>query len=320
MDSVDFFSGIEGYRIQKTLRTPLVFKGHGLHSGVMARVELIPAPPNTGIVFTRRVGRQTLEIPAHFSFVTATALATTLGQKEFPGSEVATVEHLMAALYAMGINNLKIEVKGPEIPILDGSALPFIEGILDTGIELQNYTHRILKILKPIKVYAHGAICELLPRKRLRLTTSIDFPHPEIGAQTFAMDVSPKSFSEMIGSARTFGFLADLDRLKARQLALGASLENVLGFSETGVLNPEGMRFQDECVRHKWLDALGDLALCGSWVEGELVSFRGGHAIHLALLKALANHPNHWETLAPESLRPYPATASPQAKALRIRK
>jgi UDP-3-O-[3-hydroxymyristoyl] N-acetylglucosamine deacetylase len=299
---IDFFSGTEGYRVQKTLRKPCVFKGHGIHSGLPSTIQLIPCEPNTGTIFLKNEGKQSFKIPAHFDYVTSTSLATSLGLKGMPESRVSTVEHLLAALFALGINNVLVEVQGPEIPILDGSALPFIEGILDAGIELQDYSSKILRILKPIKVYEHGAICELLPRKQLRLTTSIDFNHPQIGAQTFAMDVTPRSFADQIGCARTFGFLSDLDRLKSKNLALGASLDNVLGFSEEGILNPEGMRFSDECVRHKWLDALGDLALCGSWVEGELVSFRGGHAIHLALLKALNNHKTHWELSKPESL------------------
>jgi UDP-3-O-[3-hydroxymyristoyl] N-acetylglucosamine deacetylase len=299
---IDFFSGTEGYRVQKTLRRPCVFKGHGIHSGLASTIQLIPCEPNTGTVFLKKAEKQTFKIPAHFDYVTSTSLATSLGLRDIPESRVSTVEHLLAALFAIGINNVLVEVRGPEIPILDGSALPFIEGILDAGIELQDYSSKILRILKPIKVYEHGAICELLPRRQLRLTTSIDFNHPKIGAQTFAMDVTPRSFADHIGCARTFGFLSDLDRLKSKNLALGASLENVLGFSEGGILNPEGMRFSDECVRHKWLDALGDLALCGSWVEGELVSFRGGHAIHLALLKALNNHKTHWELSKPELL------------------
>ncbi|MFM8270066.1 MAG: UDP-3-O-acyl-N-acetylglucosamine deacetylase, partial [Pseudomonadota bacterium] len=274
---MDFFSSTDGYRVQKTLRRPCLFQGHGIHSGARTQIQLIPCEPNTGIVFLKKEGQQSFKIPAHFEYVTSTSLATSLSLKDVPESRVATVEHLLAALFALGINNLLIEVQGPEIPILDGSALPFVEGILDAGIEFQEYSSKILRILKPIKVYEHGAICELLPRKQLRLTTSIDFNHPKIGAQTFAMDLTPRAFADQIGCARTFGFLSDLEKLKSRNLALGASLDNVLGFSDKDILNSDGMRFSDECVRHKWLDALGDLALCGSWVEGELVSFRGGH-------------------------------------------
>lgn len=306
----DFFSLPDSYRVQKTLKETLVFKGVGLHSGVQSCIQLHPAAPNTGIVFLKSTGKKNLRIPAHYEYVTATALATTLGLKDSSEIRISTVEHLLAALFALGITNLLVEVTGPEIPILDGSALPFVEGIFDTGIILQDYSSTVLRVLKPIKVYERGAICELLPRNHLRLTTSIDFSHPKIGAQTFAMDVTPRAFADSVGAARTFGFESDLEKLKAKNLALGASLQNVLGFSSDDILNDEGMRFADECVRHKWLDALGDLALCGSWIEGELVSFRGGHAIHLALLKALNAQKSNWELIKPESLKPYNKMAS----------
>lgn len=304
MLKTDFFSQADSYRVQKTLAAEVSFKGKGIHSGLISRIDIRPALPNSGIVFVKRKGKETFKIPAHYDYITATSLATTLGIKNNPESQISTVEHLLASLFAFGITNAMIEVQGPEIPILDGSAKPFIESFFDVGIQLQHFSSQIIRVLKPIKVFENGAICELLPRKHLRLTTSIDFPHPKIGTQTFAMDVTPRTFAESISGARTFGFLSDLERLKSQNLALGASLDNVLGFSETNILNPEGMRFNDECVRHKWLDALGDLALCGSWVEGELVSFRGGHAIHLALMKALKKQDKNWELIKPESLKP----------------
>ncbi|MFM8313517.1 MAG: UDP-3-O-acyl-N-acetylglucosamine deacetylase [Deltaproteobacteria bacterium] len=298
-----FFSNVESYRVQKTLSKTVVFKGIGLHSGVKAELKLNPAPENHGITFERTDLKYACFIPAHFSSVVGTSLATTLGLKDAPEYRISTVEHLMAALYALGITNLKIELRGPEIPILDGSASIFIRDILRAGLELQPYSHKILKVLKPIKVYREGTICELLPRENLRLTTSVDFPHPAIGLQTFALDLTPKSFHTEVAEARTFGFQADLTKLQSRNLALGASVENVLAFSEDSILNPEGARFPDECVRHKLLDALGDLALCGCWIEGELVSFRGGHSIHLTLLQSLEAHRTHWKLLPAEPLK-----------------
>lgn len=302
----NFFSSTEGYRVQKTLRNEAVFEGVTLHAGIKTRVRMIPLEPNQGVVFERSDLKERAQILAHYDAVVATELATSLGYSDWPEARVSTVEHLLSAVYAMGITNLKIEVDGPEIPILDGSALPFIEGILDAGIDLQPYTNPTLKILKPIKVYQEGAICELLPRTHLRLTTSVDFPHPSIGLQTFALELTPQSFKEQVCAARTFGFQKDVDRLRARNLALGASLDNVLAFSEDGVLNPGGQRFADECVRHKLLDAIGDLALCGSWIEGEMVSFRGGHKIHLALLKALRSQRSHWEILPAKPIQSIP--------------
>lgn len=302
MDS-NFFSTTAGYKVQKTISNRIKFKGIGLHSGTESELTLIPAPANYGIIFERTDLPKPCVIPAHFSSIVCTSLATTLGHVSNPSWKISTVEHLMAALYALGITNLKIDIKGSEIPILDGSASIFIKEILDTGLELQPYSHKVLKVTKPIKVYREGTVCELLPRENLRLTTSVDFPHPSIGLQTFALDLTPKSFHQDVAEARTFGFQSDLKRLQSNNLALGASIENVLAFSEDAIINPEGSRFPDECVRHKLLDAIGDLALCGCWIEGELVSFRGGHSIHLTLLQSLEKHPTHWKLIPAEPLR-----------------
>lgn len=300
---VTFFKTTEGYRVQKTLGEAVIFEGIGLHSGVKAQLKLSPAPANQGIQFIRTDLASRVSIPAHFTSVVSTALATSLGNEIDSNARVSTVEHLMAALYALGITNVTAEINGPEIPILDGSASVFVREILKTGIELQPYTHKTLRILKPIKVYRDGTICELLPRNNLRLTTSVDFSHPSIGLQTFALDLTPDTFTNQVADARTFGFQSDLDKLRSKNLALGASIENVLAFSNSSILNPEGARYPDECVRHKLLDAIGDLALCGCWIQGELVSFRGGHSIHLMLLQALEKHPNHWQLIQSEPLR-----------------
>lgn len=300
---VDFFSTTESYRVQKTISRSVSFRGVGLHSGIKAVLKLHPAPANHGIVFERIDLKPKIKIPAYFKSVVSTSMATSIGVKEHPEIKVSTVEHLMAALYALGITNLMAEIDGPEIPILDGSASIFIKEILNAGLELQPYSHKILKVLKPIKVYRDGTICELLPRGNLRLTTSVDFPHPSIGLQTFALDLTPDSFNQDVSQARTFGFQSDLEKLRSKNLALGASLENVLAFSDSAILNPEGSRFPDECVRHKLLDAIGDLALCGCWIEGELVSFRGGHSIHLTLLESLEKHPTHWKLIPAEPIR-----------------
>jgi UDP-3-O-[3-hydroxymyristoyl] N-acetylglucosamine deacetylase len=300
----DFLTSPYGYRVQKTIRRELKFHGIGLHSGVKSSVRLVPAPPNHGLVFERIDLERPVRIPAHYDAVVDTRLATTLGAAEDPSARLSTVEHLLAALFGSGVTNLLIQVDGPEIPILDGSAAAFLDGLWDTGIEPQAYSHRTLKVIKPVKIYQQGAVCELLPRDRLRLTTSIDFAHPKVGRQSFALELTPKAFRDDVCSARTFGFLKDQQALQKMNLALGASVENVLAFSDTDVVNEGGQRYPDECVRHKLLDALGDLALCGSWIEGEMVSFRGGHSIHLAMLKALHDNPTHWKLDAPEPLKP----------------
>ncbi len=303
----DFLASAAGYRVQKTLKASIPFKGVGLHTGVECKIRLLPAPENHGIQFAKVDLKPAPRIFAHYDAVVSTSMATSVGLVDRPEATIHTVEHLLSAVYAMGITNALIEVIGPEIPILDGSARPYLEAILETGVELQPFSTPTLRVLKPIKVYQNGAICELLPRKHLRLTTSVDFPHPAIGPQTFALELTPKAFIQEVGAARTFGFSKDFEKLKKMSLARGASLANVLGFSEDGVLNPEGTRFPDECVRHKLLDALGDLALCGCWLEAEMVSFRGGHSIHVALLKTLKAKRSQWELIpaAPVATLPY---------------
>lgn len=305
----DIYDGVWGYRVQKTLRAPLTFNGAGLHSGVPCKLVMRPAPANYGVVFIRTDLTPAVPIPAHFHSVVDTRLATSLASAEKPEARVSTVEHVLAALFSLGVQNVAIEIDGPEIPILDGSAAPFVDAILESGVELQAFTAQTLRVLKPIRVYHEGTVCELLPRDHLRLTTSVEFSHPMIGLQTYALEATPNGFINEIARARTFGFFSDLEKLRARNLALGASLENVLAFTEDGVLNPEGMRYGEECVRHKLLDALGDLSLCGAWVQGELVSFRGGHKIHYELLKSLENFPTHWALIPPEPIAAVSQTA-----------
>jgi UDP-3-O-[3-hydroxymyristoyl] N-acetylglucosamine deacetylase len=290
----DYFSSTQGYRIQKTLKNSTRIEGIGLHTGESCSVELTPAPPNHGIVFERVDREKAVRIPALYHSVVSTSMATNLGLTHRLDAPIGTVEHLMAALYALGVTNTLARVTGNEIPILDGSAQPFIDAVLEAGIDFQPYSNSVLRVLKPVKVFRDGVICELLPREKLRLTTSVDFPHPSIGLQTFAIEVTPGAFIQEVAAARTFGFLSDVERLRSKNLALGASVSNVLAFSEDGIVNKEGSRFPDECVRHKLLDAIGDLALFGCWIEGEMVSFRGGHSMHLALLQALREHPSHW--------------------------
>lgn len=288
-----------GYRLQKTLIDEVRLSGVGIHSGEKAEVRILPAPVNTGIVFERVDLPSMVPLLAHFDAVVATERATTLGSGP---TRIATVEHLMAALFAMGVTNAKVQVVGSEVPIMDGSAKPFVDAIMSVGMLGQSYTNRVLRVIRPIKIFQDGAVCEILPRERLRLTTSVDFAHPRIGRQTFALEMTPAAFLEHVAPARTFGFLRDAEALKKNQLARGASLDNVLAYSDTDVLNPEGPRFADECVRHKLLDAVGDLALIGCWIEGEMVSFRGGHSIHRALLRAIKAHPTHIQVFEPQPL------------------
>lgn len=301
MSPQSYYSSPASYRVQKTLQAPLHFEGVGLHTGARAVLNLIPAPANHGIQFQKPGESGPKRLTAHYESVVCTALATSLGTPE-EGIWIQTVEHLMSSLYSLGITNLLIEIQGPEVPILDGSASDFVHALIETGLLYQPYTTPVLKVKKPIKTYCGGAICELWPRDHLRVTASIDFSHPKIGLQTYAIDLTPQAFLSELAKARTFGFASDLEALKRRNLARGASLENVLAFSASDILNPEGTRFPDECVRHKVLDAIGDLALCGTWIQGEMVSFRGGHSIHLNLLKALKQHQSNWELIPAERI------------------
>lgn len=290
------------YRVQKTVRRSLTLEGVGLHTGQKTTLSIEPADVNVGIIFEKRRGTNRYVVPANFRNVFCTAFATSLRWNGEQDSSVSTVEHIMSAIYALGVTNARIILEGNEIPILDGSARPFVEAILDAGLDAQNATAPCIRVLKPIRIVQNGVVCELLPRDQLRLTTSIDFDHPAIGLQTFALELTPKSFIDEVSGARTFGFLKDVDMLRSKNLALGASLENVLAFDEQGVVNKEGARHTDECVRHKLLDALGDLALAGARIDGELVSFRGGHSIHIALLNELKKMPTFWEWVPAERI------------------
>lgn len=297
MNNKDYFT--KSYHIQKTIKKVFSFEGIGLHTGTPCAITVVPSPPNHGIVFEKDSG---IRIFAHYNSVVSTTMATSLGDKNDTSSFIGTVEHLLAAFYALGITNAKILVSGPEIPIIDGSAEPFLNKILGSGIVIQPFSAPILKILKPIKIYTNNSICELLPRKSLRLTVSIDFAHSAIGPQTYAVDLDPENFKTEIAPARTFGFLNEREQLWEKGLALGASTENVLVYSESGIINQGKMRFSDECVRHKLLDAIGDLSLCGAFIEGELVSFRGGHSIHLALLRSLSDYRSNWMMIPAQPL------------------
>lgn len=288
------------YTIQKTIKKPLSFEGVGLHSGKDCRITLYPTDPNTGIQFLRSDLYLSPLVPAEAESVCDTMLATTVGKGK---ATVQTIEHLMAALYALGLTNILVECSGPEIPILDGSAFPFVEAIEKGGYQLQPFTMPLIKIKKPIQVFEREGVCELLPRENLRVTASIDFPHPLIQIQTFSMDLTPENFIREVSLARTFGFFSDLKKLQERNLALGASLENALGFNEAGLMNPEGFRIPEECVRHKLLDAIGDLALSGAYFQGEFVSYRGGHALHRSLLLALKANREAWEYVPGEAIR-----------------
>jgi UDP-3-O-[3-hydroxymyristoyl] N-acetylglucosamine deacetylase len=281
---------------QTTLREQVSISGIGIHSGSPVTVTLHPAEADTGVVFWRCGidGQRDRELTADFRSVTATEFATVLGDRKGPA--VSTTEHLLAALYALGVDNVVVEVDGPEVPIMDGSAGPFVEALDQVGVAKLSAARRCIKVLRPVRVNADGGCYgELRPYLHgLRVETEIEFDHPLIGRQSFAVDVEPGLFRRELARARTFGFIRDVTKLWSAGYALGASFENTVVIAENRILNTEGMRFSDEFVRHKAVDAIGDLALAGAPLIGAYRSVRGGHKLNHAVLTALMDDPSAW--------------------------
>jgi UDP-3-O-[3-hydroxymyristoyl] N-acetylglucosamine deacetylase len=291
---------------QTTLEDHVTIAGIGVHSGAPANLTLHPAEANTGIVFLRSgaEGRADRELQANYRSVTATEFATVLGDHNGPA--VSTTEHVLAALHGCGVDNAVVEVDGPEVPIMDGSAAPFVAAIDQAGIVVLAEQRRYIQVLKTVRVGKGESHGELRPHLRgLRIETEIEFDHPMIGRQTVAMDVEPDTFRRDLARARTFGFMRDVSKLWGAGYALGASLDNTVVVAEDRVLNAEGIRFPDEFVRHKAVDAIGDLALAGAPIIGAYRSVRGGHKLNHAVLSALMADRSAWAYVEmPESRRP----------------
>jgi len=283
---------------QTTLRDRIAVSGIGIHSGRPVTLTLHPADAGTGVVFLRcgLNGKPELEIRANARSVTATELATVLGDAAGPG--VSTIEHIMAALCGLGVDNCVIELDGPEASIMDGSAAPFVDAIDQVGVAFLTAPRRYTKVLKPVRVAIGDSYGELRPYSRgFRVEVEIDFVHPLIGKQALSLEVGPRTFRREVARARTFGFLKDVPHLWSAGYALGASLENTLVVADDRVLNPEGLRFPDEFVRHKALDAIGDLALAGAPILGAYRSVRGSHKLNHAVLSALITDPTAWTSV-----------------------
>lgn len=305
---------------QTTLCDEASVSGIGVHSGSPVTLTLHPADAGTGIVFLRTglPGRSDCEIRADVRAVTATEFATVLGDDD--GPLCATAEHVLAALAGLGVDNAVVEVDGPEVPIMDGSAEAFVAAIDHAGIRSLDAPRRFLKVLKPVRVTQGRSVGEILPNSRgLRLEVDIDFDHPLIGRQRCALDISPANFRRELARARTFGFMRDVAKLWNQGYALGASFENTLVVSETRVLNADGVRYPDEFVRHKALDAVGDLALAGLPLLATYRSVRGGHTLNHAILSALMADPSAWAVVeattpavpAPRRVRGHAEVATP---------
>ena len=272
--------------MQNTITSPLTFDGVGLHSGTPARLTVLPAPVSHGVVFRRVDVIDTCnEIPALWDHVRQSPLCTRLVNSQ--GVSVSTVEHIMAALVGCGIHNAVVEVDGPEVPILDGSSAVFVRGILGTGVERQDSPVRALRILKPVEVRKGQAWARLTPNETLLIEFKIEFEDAAIGAQKKTLNMSNGSFVRELSNSRTFCRKADVDDMRANGLALGGTLENAVVVDGDNVLSPGGLRHRDEAVRHKMLDAVGDLGLAGLPILGRYQGFRAGHALTNDLLHAL---------------------------------
>jgi len=280
---------------QTTLRVDATVAGIGVHSGLPATLTLHPADANTGIVFLRtgRDGQPDREIRADVRAVTATEFATVLGDPS--GPLCSTAEHVLAALSGLGVDNAVVEIDGPEVPIMDGSAEPFVNAIDQAGIVTLNAPRRFIQVLKPIRVVRDASVGELTPNLRgFRVEVEIAFDNALIGRQALSLDVEPASFRRDVARARTFGFMRDVSKLWSAGYALGATFDNTLVVTDNRILNQDGLRFADEFVRHKALDAIGDLALAGAPLLATYRSVRGGHKLNHAVLSALMADRSAW--------------------------
>ncbi len=305
-------------KTQRTLRSSIGCVGTGLHSGAKVALSLHPANAGSGIQFVRKDRADQQPIPALFDQVCDTTMCTAVGKSG--EGRVSTIEHLMAALAALEIDNVRVDVDGPEVPIMDGSSKPFIFLIECAGIVEQEAPRQWIEILKPVTVTAHGKSARLEPIRAdenddlFIVDCSIEFDHPVINSQSMTFGLTPERFKSDISAARTFGFAERVEELWSRGLALGGSLKNAVVVSQDKVLNEEGLRFEDEFVRHKVLDCIGDLYLAGGPIIGRFTGSCAGHAMHNKLLRALFADPTAWrlvdDPFADEPVEPLRKAAS----------
>lgn len=280
--------------MQNTLKSPAAFTGVGLHGGAPVRMVVRPAPADHGIWFRRTdVADRDPLVLAHWDMVKPSQLCTVIENGD--GVSVSTIEHIMAALAGFAIHNALIEIDGPEVPILDGSSVPFIQGFLAAGIEEQLLPVRAVRVLKPVEVREDKAVARLEPAEMLEINFRIDFAEKAIGVQSRQLNMANGAFVRELSDSRTFCRQSDVDAMRAKGLALGGTLENAVVFDDDQVLSPGGLRHADEPVRHKMLDAVGDLALAGGPILGRYVGERAGHALTNRLLRALFADPTAFE-------------------------
>jgi UDP-3-O-[3-hydroxymyristoyl] N-acetylglucosamine deacetylase len=290
---------------EQTIRIPVTCEGVGLHSGAPVTLRILPAPPGTGIVF-RRTDLDSFQIEASGRNVARVSYATSLMKK---GVLISTTEHLLSAFIGLGIDNAIVELDNLELPILDGSAQPFVEMIQKAGIRRQRRERTYFRIVRELELREGDKFIGVYPASAYSVSYSINFPHPKIGRQTFCVQLSNGSYLREIAPARTFGFMHEAEALRQQGLIRGASTENAIVLNRDAVLNPP-LRFSDEFVRHKVLDLIGDLALIGKQILGSVVADRAGHAMHTALVSRLLRNKSYWEETTLDS-----APASPVVSA-----
>jgi len=285
-------------RFETTLQRAAEATGVGLHSGVPVSIRILPAPVSTGIVFLR-TDLDNFAVPASWRNVARVSYATSLMRQ---GVLISTTEHLLSVFYSMGIDNAYVEIDNLEVPILDGSGQPFVDLLASAGIRYYRRKRRYLRIRRPVTVEDHDKRISILPDEAFRLTCEIHWEHPLVGRQSLEMEVTPNRYAAEIAPARTFGFEHELDQMRNMGLIRGATLENAICFTHTGVLNEEGLRFADECCRHKALDLIGDLALIGKPLLGHVIAERAGHAMHAALVARIMSDPSLYEIITFDQL------------------
>ncbi|SFZ82853.1 UDP-3-O-[3-hydroxymyristoyl] N-acetylglucosamine deacetylase [Devosia enhydra] len=287
---------------QRTLAAALDFSGFGVHSGLPVSLRIAPGAPDSGYTIVRSFedGRSTPPVQVHFSRVTRTTLCTTIDLGD--SVSVATVEHVISALSGLGVDNARITLTGNECPILDGSAAPFVDAIMAVGLEVQPINRKFIKIMRQVIVRNNDAMAALEPYNGRMLDLEIDFDSRVIGRQRMIFDWTPRRYFEDVSRARTFGFVRDAKILRQAGYALGSSLDNSITVDQDKILNPGGLRYEDEFVRHKLLDALGDLALCGLPIYGRFRSYKGGHALNALVLHSLFGSDANYEIVSAEDL------------------
>ena len=285
-------------RFETTVQRPVEAKGVGLHSGVPVTIRILPAPPSTGIVFLR-TDLDNFSVPASWRYVARVSYATSLMRQ---GVLISTTEHLLSVFYSMGLDNAFVEIDNLEVPILDGSGRPYVDLLCAAGLKSYRRRKRYLRIRRPVTVEAGSKRITILPADRFLLTCDVYYDHPLIRHQSLDLEVTPERYAQEIAPARTFGFAHELDQMRDMGLIRGAALSNAVCFDRDRVVNPEGLRFPDECCRHKALDLIGDLALIGKPLLGHVIAERAGHAMHTALVARIMSDPSLYEILSFDQL------------------